>query len=247
LTKQIANVIFYDNKPLIWSRETGKENNELLQKFIQENKKNNKLAFLVKKGGLFFCPKHIKGEIMMRAPQKVMDKENIRRAILRVSHEILEKNKGTEDLCILGIRTRGAVLAERIKESIKQIENVEVPVGILDITLYRDDLTLVANQPVVHETLINFDLTGKKVVLVDDVLYTGRTIRAALDAIIDFGRPASIQLAVLVDRGHRELPIRADFVGKNIPTSIDQVVDVVLEENDKKADTVTIENRKKNV
>ena len=183
---------------------------------------------------------------MIRAPQKVMDKENIRRAILRISHEILEKNKGTDDLCIIGIRNRGAVLAERIKESIKSIENVEVPVGILDITLYRDDLTLVATQPVVHETMINFDISDKQIVLVDDVLYTGRTIRAALDAIIDFGRPASIQLAVLVDRGHRELPIRADYVGKNIPTSLSQTVEVVLEESDKKTDEVKIESRKKN-
>ena len=182
---------------------------------------------------------------MIKAPLKVMDKENVRRAISRIAHEILEKNKGTKDLCIIGIRTRGAVLAERIKDSIKQIEGVEVPSGILDITLYRDDLTLVATQPVVHETMINFDITDKKIILVDDVLFTGRTIRAALDAIIDFGRPASIQLAVLIDRGHRELPIRADYVGKNIPTSLNQVVEVVLQESDNKTDKVKIEDRKK--
>lgn len=172
-----------------------------------------------------------------------MDADNIRRAVSRMSHEILEKNKGIGNVCIIGIRTRGAVLADRISQTIKEIEGKEVPVGILDITLYRDDLTMVASQPVVHETLINFDVTDKKIVLVDDVLFTGRTIRAALDAIIDFGRPANIQLAVLIDRGHRELPIRADYVGKNIPTFIDQNVHVVLEESDQKEDKVVIENK----
>ncbi|MBI3616639.1 MAG: bifunctional pyr operon transcriptional regulator/uracil phosphoribosyltransferase PyrR [Candidatus Omnitrophica bacterium] len=194
---------------------------------------------------------------------KILDKEAIRRAILRVAHEILEKNKGTADLCIVGIRTRGAVLAERLKECVKQIEGAEIPVGILDITLYRDDVGIDfvqsrrpdetsgvgtpterkrASEPLVRETNIDFDITGKKLVLVDDVLFTGRTIRAALDAIIDFGRPASIQLAVLIDRGHRELPIRADYVGKNIPTSLDQNVKVVLEEVDGKVDEVIVEN-----
>lgn len=176
---------------------------------------------------------------------KILDKESIRRAVSRVAHEILEKNKGTEGLCIVGIRTRGAVLAERLKECVKQIEGAEVPVGILDITLYRDDLTLVDTQPVVRETLVRFDITGKKVILVDDVLFTGRTIRAALDALIDFGRPASIQLAVLIDRGHRELPIRADYVGKNIPTSPGQNVKVILEEVDNKPDEVVVEERGK--
>lgn len=177
---------------------------------------------------------------------KIMDKGEIKRALMRVAHEILEKNKGLKDLCIVGIRTRGAVLAERLNECIKQIEGEAVPVGILDITLYRDDLTSIANQPVVHETLIDFDLTGKKIILVDDVLYTGRTIRAALDALIDFGRPAHIQLAVLVDRGHRELPIRAEYVGKNIPTSKNQNVNVELEEVDKKSDQVVIEKGNSN-
>jgi len=157
---------------------------------------------------------------------QLMDKDNIRRALMRIAHEISEKNKGVDNLCIVGIRTRGAVLAERLKTCIQQVENKEVPVGILDITLYRDDLTMIGTQPVVHETMIDFDIKDKNVVLVDDVLFTGRTIRAALDALIDFGRPANIQLAVLVDRGHRELPIRADFVGKNIPTSLDQDVKV---------------------
>jgi len=175
---------------------------------------------------------------------KIMDKDGIRRALLRIAHEILEKNKGTQDLCLIGIRTRGTVLAERIRDCIKQIEGIEVPVGILDITLYRDDLTLIASQPVVRETLIDFDMTGKKVVLVDDVLFTGRTIRAALDAIIDFGRPDVIHLAVLIDRGHRELPIRADYVGKNIPTALNQDVKVLLQPTDRKQDQVVIEQRK---
>ncbi len=174
---------------------------------------------------------------------KVMDKEIIRRAILRISHEILEKNRGKENLCIVGIRTRGAILAERIQACIKQIEDYCVPLGILDITLYRDDLALVNKQPILRETLIDFDLTDKKIILVDDVLFTGRTIRAALDALIDFGRPSNIQLAVLVDRGHRELPIRADYVGKNIPTSLDQAVEVVLKEIDEKEDQVVVEKR----
>src|SRR3989338_2376159 len=180
----------------------------------------------------------------MTITSKILDHDAIRRAVLRVAHEVLEKNKGTEDLCIVGIRTRGAVLAERLKECIKQIEKVEIPVGILDITLYRDDLTLINTQPVVHETLINFDIADKKVILVDDVLFTGRTIRAALDALIDFGRPAGIQLAVLIDRGHRELPIRADYAGKNIPTALEENVRVVLQEADGKEDQVIVEKRK---
>ena len=133
-------------------------------------------------------------------------------------------------------------LAERLNESIVQIEGRSVPLGILDITLYRDDLTMVSTQPVVHETQIDFDITGKKIVLVDDVLFTGRTIRAALDALIDFGRPSCIQLAVLIDRGHRELPIRADFVGKNIPTALNQNIKVKLKETDVGEDEVIIEN-----
>ena len=170
-----------------------------------------------------------------------MDKESLHRALMRIAHEILEKNKGTENLCLVGIRTRGVVLAGRINDCIKQIEGHAVPVGILDITLYRDDLTMISAQPVVHETQINFEITGKIIILVDDVLFTGRTIRAALDALIDFGRPSGIQLAVLIDRGHRELPIRADYVGKNIPTSFDQDVKVVLEEIDHQTDQVIID------
>ncbi len=181
----------------------------------------------------------------MTPATKIMDTDAVRRATLRIAHEILEKNKGTKDLCIIGIRTRGAILANRIQDSIRQIESAAVPLGVLDITLYRDDLTLVASQPVVHETKIDFDITDKKIILVDDVLFTGRTIRAALDAIIDFGRPANIQLAVLIDRGHRELPIRADYVGKNIPTALDENVKVILEESDRKKDEVVVQKREK--
>ena len=176
---------------------------------------------------------------------KIMDKDNIRRALMRIAHEILEKNKSPDEICIVGIRTRGAILAERVRACIKDIEGVELPLGILDITLYRDDLTKVATTPIVKETLIDFDITDKRIVLVDDVLFTGRTIRAALDALTDFGRPASIQLAVLIDRGHRELPIKAEYVGKNIPTSLDQNVKVILKETDEKEDQVVVEERKK--
>ncbi|MBF0483924.1 MAG: bifunctional pyr operon transcriptional regulator/uracil phosphoribosyltransferase PyrR [Candidatus Omnitrophica bacterium] len=173
-----------------------------------------------------------------------MDSDLVRRAIIRIAHEILEKNKGIAQLCIIGIRTRGVILAARIAKAIKEIEGQAVPVGILDINLYRDDLTLVGSQPIIRETLIDFDLNEQKVVLVDDVLFTGRTIRAALDAIMDFGRPSSIQLAALVDRGHRELPIRADYVGKNIPTALKQNVKVVLSESDNEEDAVYLEENK---
>ena len=182
----------------------------------------------------------------MTPASKLMDKEAIHRALTRVAHEIIEKNKGIEGVSLIGIRTRGVILAERLQKYIKQFEGAEVPLGILDITLYRDDLTSIGTKPIVHETQINFDINGKKIILVDDVLFTGRTIRAALDALIDFGRPANIQLAVLVDRGHRELPIRADYVGKNIPTSQDQNVRVVLAETDsEKTDEVLIEAKLK--
>ena len=174
-----------------------------------------------------------------------MDKEAIRRALLRIAHEIVEKNKGVEGLCLIGIRTRGVILAERLQKNIKEIEGCDLPVGILDITLYRDDLTKASTQPVVGETHIDFDLTNKKIVLIDDVLFSGRTIRCALDALIDFGRPSEIQLAVLIDRGHRELPIRADYVGKNIPTSLQQSVQVVLQETDRKDDEVIVAQEKK--
>ncbi len=176
----------------------------------------------------------------MQDKAKILDQESIERTLMRIAHEILEKNKGTEGLCIIGIRTRGAILAQRLNLCLEKIEGQSVPMGILDITLYRDDLTLVAASPVVHETQIPFDIADKKVILVDDVLYTGRTIRAALDALADLGRPKSIQLAVLVDRGHRELPIRADYVGKNIPTSVNEAVEVRLTEADSKDEVVIV-------
>lgn len=163
---------------------------------------------------------------------EIMDAEKMRRALTRIAHEILEKNRSTKNLVLVGIRKRGVPLAERLQKLIEQIEGVTLPLGILDITLYRDDLTTLAYQPIVHHTDIPFDINGKKVVLVDDVLYTGRTVRAALDALMDLGRPAQIQLAVLVDRGHRELPIRADYVGKNVPTSHKEVISVEVAEVD---------------
>lgn len=168
----------------------------------------------------------------MKEKAKILDQEGINRAIMRIAHEIIEKNKGSAQLCVVGIRNRGVYIAQRIAECIKKIEGTNVLTGALDITLYRDDLALASGQPLVRKTEIDFDINGKNLVLVDDVLYTGRTIRAALDALIDFGRPNSIQLAVLVDRGHRELPIRADFVGKNIPTSRKESVEVRLQESD---------------
>jgi pyrimidine operon attenuation protein/uracil phosphoribosyltransferase len=162
----------------------------------------------------------------------LMDTEGIRRALTRIAHEIVEKNKGVDNVVLVGIRTRGVPIAERLAENIEKIEGQKPPVGVLDITLYRDDLSTLAYQPIVRPTELPVDITGKIVVLVDDVLYTGRTIRAALDAIIDNGRPKTIQLAVLVDRGHRELPIRADFVGKNVPTSSKEVISVQLQATD---------------
>lgn len=160
---------------------------------------------------------------------------------MRIAHEILEKNKGTENLCLIGIRNRGVYLAQRLAGCIKKIEDKDAPVGILDITLYRDDLTLIGQKPMVQKTEIDFALDEKNIVLVDDVLYTGRTVRAALDALVDFGRPKTIQLAVLIDRGHRELPVRADYVGKNIPTSKTEAVEVRLEDTDGKDEVVIIE------
>jgi pyrimidine operon attenuation protein/uracil phosphoribosyltransferase len=177
----------------------------------------------------------------LRQKAIVLDSQTMARVLTRIAHEILEKNKDTEDLCVVGIRTRGAYLAQRIASCIETIDGHKLPVGVLDITLYRDDLTLIAEQPVVHKTEINFDIADKKIILVDDVLFTGRTIRCALDALIDFGRPKAIQLAVLIDRGHRELPIRADYVGKNLPTSLKEIVEVRLEEMDGKDEVVIME------
>jgi pyrimidine operon attenuation protein/uracil phosphoribosyltransferase len=172
--------------------------------------------------------------------RQIMTADEIRRATIRISHEIVEKQAGTDGLVLVGIQRRGVPLARRIADAITEHEGVRVPVGALDITFYRDDLSLIAQQPVVKGTELPFDLNGSTVVLVDDVLYTGRTIRAAMDALVDFGRPQAIRLAVLVDRGHRELPIRADHVGKNVPTSREEVVKVQLVEIDAE-DGVNIE------
>ncbi|MGD9677886.1 MAG: bifunctional pyr operon transcriptional regulator/uracil phosphoribosyltransferase PyrR [Vulcanibacillus sp.] len=162
----------------------------------------------------------------------LIDKLAINRALTRIAHEILEKNKGTEDLVLIGIKTRGIYLAKRLFDIIVEIEGYKVPLGEIDITLYRDDLSERGNQALIKGSEISFDINDKKVILVDDVLYTGRTVRAALDALIDYGRPKLIQLAVLIDRGHRELPIRADYIGKNIPTSGDEMIFVQLMEID---------------
>lgn len=174
----------------------------------------------------------------------VLDESAVRRALTRIAHEILEKNKGVEGITLVGIKTRGVPLAKRLAKKISEIEGVEVPIGEVDITLYRDDLTKVNNQeePEIHGTDVKQNLTNQKVILVDDVLFTGRTVRAALDAIMDHGRPSQVQLAVLVDRGHRELPIRADYVGKNIPTSQEEVIGVQLSETDH-IDEVSIYNK----
>ena len=170
----------------------------------------------------------------------IMDETAVQRAITRIAHEIIERNEGCNDLAIVGIVTRGDILARQLTEQINQIEGAEVPLGSLDISFYRDDFATHLS-PEVHSTDILFDLDGKDVVLVDDVLYTGRTIRAALDALMDIGRPSTVQLAVLVDRGHRQLPIRADFVGKNVPSSSDENVRLFLEEADGKSEVEILE------
>jgi pyrimidine operon attenuation protein/uracil phosphoribosyltransferase len=163
---------------------------------------------------------------------RIMDKEAIQRALKRIAHEIVERNKGVDNIVLIGIRRRGVPLAKRLQKFLAEIEGKEVPVGSLDITLYRDDLNLRLDQPKVGKTEINFSIEGKDVILVDDVLYTGRTVRSALDALMDIGRPRTVQLSVLIDRGHRELPIRADYVGKNVPTSRKEQIEVRLEEID---------------
>jgi pyrimidine operon attenuation protein/uracil phosphoribosyltransferase len=171
----------------------------------------------------FFC---------MGIKAKVVDEEGLQRIITRISHEILERNKGSKNLILMGMRTRGEYLAKRIFSKIKEIENIELPMGILDVTLYRDDFRTRLKQPEVSVSNITFDINEKDIILIDDVLYTGRTLRSALNALMDLGRPSSIQLFALVDRGHRELPVRADYVGKNIPTSMDEEIKVKMKEID---------------
>jgi pyrimidine operon attenuation protein/uracil phosphoribosyltransferase len=172
----------------------------------------------------------------------IMSQEDIRRALTRIAHEIVERNRGCEQLVFVGMQTRGVPLARRMVSKIEEFEGAETPVGALDISLYRDDLSPLESQPVVRRTDIPTTIAGKRVVLVDDVLYTGRSIRAAMDALIDLGRPQTIQLAVLVDRGHREMPIRADYVGKNLPTAMDEEVEVRLEETDGKDEVVIVKS-----
>jgi pyrimidine operon attenuation protein/uracil phosphoribosyltransferase len=178
--------------------------------------------------------------VILQEKAQIMDKQAIDRALRRVAHEIVEKNQGVKNLVFIGIRRRGVPLAERLRDNVREIEGKEVPLGILDITLYRDDLTTRSDAPEVHRTEVPGSIRGKRIILCDDVLYTGRTIRAAMDALMDLGRPESIQLAVLIDRGHRELPIRADYVGKNVPTSGREVIEVKFTEIDQVEDKVLI-------
>jgi len=186
--------------------------------------------------GLFFCL-----DLESKLNSVVLSEQDISRAVTRITHEILEKNKGATSLVLVGIRTRGATLAKRIAKKINDIEGIDIDLGVLDVTLYRDDLSAGKQNPVIQKTSIPFALDGKHVVLIDDVLFTGRSIRAAIDALIDFGRPASIQLGVLIDRGHRELPIRPDYVGKNIPTSKANRVQVLMREDDGKDEVCIID------
>jgi pyrimidine operon attenuation protein/uracil phosphoribosyltransferase len=176
--------------------------------------------------------------------KELLNKKDMERIISRIAHEIIEKNKGTENLCIVGIQRGGVHLAKRLANKIKSIENVDITVGSLDISFYRDDIGIRKEQSIVRKTDIPCDITDKKIILVDDVLFTGRSIRAAMDALMDFGRPAQIQLAVLIDRGHRELPIRADYVGKNIPTSMSESIEVQLEEDGFEDRVILMQNEK---
>ncbi|HEY4754566.1 MAG TPA: bifunctional pyr operon transcriptional regulator/uracil phosphoribosyltransferase PyrR [Ignavibacteriaceae bacterium] len=182
----------------------------------------------------------------MDVKAKIIDEDGLSRIITRMAHEILEKNKGSQNLVLMGMKTRGEFLARRIFESIEQIEKIELPLGVLDVTLYRDDFRTRLKQPEVSVSNITFDINDRDVVIIDDVLYTGRTVRSALNALMDFGRPRSIQLCVLVDRGHRELPIRADYIGKNIPTSNQEEIKVKMKEIDGEDAIYLMENSVKN-
>lgn len=182
----------------------------------------------------------------MDVKAKIIDEDGLSRIITRMSHEILEKNKGSQNLVLMGMKTRGEFLANRIFLKIKEIEKIELPLGVLDVTLYRDDFRTRLKQPEVSVSNITFDINDKDVIIIDDVLYTGRTVRSALNALMDFGRPRSIQLCVLVDRGHRELPIRADYIGKNIPTSNHEEIKVRMKEIDGEDAIYLLENSNKN-
>ena len=168
----------------------------------------------------------------MQIKSQIMDKAQMERSVHRMAHEIIEQNRGLAKICLVGIRSRGVPLAQRLSEYLRLIEGQDIPVGMLDITLYRDDLSTIAHQPVIKGSQLDFDIEDAIIVLVDDVLFTGRTVRAAIDALMDFGRPRHIQLAVLIDRGHRELSIKADYVGKNVPTSKEEIIKVEFEETD---------------
>lgn len=181
------------------------------------------------------------GAAMNNAARTILTEQDIARVMTRLAHEIIERNQGTGNLVLIGVRTRGVFLAKRLQNQIQEIDHCEIPLGSLDITLYRDDLGEIGANPIVKETEITFDVNQKIVVLIDDVLFTGRTVRAALDALTDFGRPKAIQLAVLVDRGHRELPIKADYVGKNIPTSLKEQVILHLKEKDNCDEVILVE------
>jgi len=175
----------------------------------------------------------------------VMDADKIDRSLTRIAHEIVERHRDVGKLVLVGIRTRGVPLARRLQEKVKAIEGKELPLGVLDINLYRDDITTVGPSAILKETIIHFPIDDRRVILVDDVLFTGRTIRAALDGLMDFGRPRSIELAVLIDRGHRELPIRADYVGKNVPTSLEEMVQVLLQEEDGRDEVLLLKRPEK--
>lgn len=182
----------------------------------------------------------------MDVKSKIIDEDGLSRIITRMAHEILEKNKGSQNIVLMGMKTRGEFLARRIFDRIKEIEKIELPLGVLDVTLYRDDFRTRLKQPEVSVSNITFDINDRDVVIIDDVLYTGRTVRSALNALMDFGRPRSIQLCVLVDRGHRELPIRADYIGKNIPTSNQEEIKVKMKEIDGEDAIYLMENSVKN-
>lgn len=182
----------------------------------------------------------------MDVKAKIIDEDGLSRIITRMAHEILEKNRGSQNLVLMGMKTRGEFLAKRIFDKIKEIEKIELPLGVLDVTLYRDDFRTRLKQPEVSVSNITFDINGKDVIIIDDVLYTGRTVRSALNALMDFGRPSSIQLCVLVDRGHRELPIRADYIGKNIPTANYEEIKVKMKEIDGEDAIYLMDNSAKN-